>query len=97
MTAEILEDAVNESGHFVKPTQMLPLYRPSSGKWWILQIRGADHIPDYSKTVLEPLKGTMPEPIYATEVLGQWNRTSGRLVYPEFGEDRKSTRLNSSH
>ncbi len=62
-------------------TRVLPLTK--RGDWHVLEIRGARDIPGY-----EPGKvGAGMSPMdFRREILGDWSATSGKQVFPEFGD-----------
>ena len=66
---------------------MPPILRDTPDGWSVLEIRGARDVPDYDPKVIGQ---GMSQGKYRTEVLGDWSATTGRVVYPEFGEIHKA-------
>ena len=61
------------------PGNLLPLRQ--CGSWYVLEIRGAQHVPGYHP---EEIGKGMDAAMYATDILGDWMQTTGKRAYPEF-------------
>lgn len=82
---EIVQGKV-ATGHDSAPktipiTRKLPL--TVRGDWYVLEIRGERDIPGY---VPAEVGRGMPKMAFRREVLGDWTATTGKLVYPEYGD-----------
>jgi hypothetical protein len=79
----IREGKVQSRGHTLPPipkTEYIPIYR--KGDWDILDIDGRDHVPHWRA---ELVGQGMGQQMYQREVLKDWDASTGKLVYPDFG------------
>ncbi|HEU4754344.1 MAG TPA: hypothetical protein VFU47_14635 [Armatimonadota bacterium] len=66
----------------VPKTEQLRLYE-TADQWYVLEIRGERDVPGYDP---KQVGRGLSEQTYRREVLGDWTATTGKVVYPEYGE-----------
>lgn len=65
----------------IPATNVIPLRKTDEG-WFVAEIRGAEHIPEYDPR--EVGRG-LSDSAFKREILGDWSASTGRVVFPEFG------------
>lgn len=80
------EIQTGRGGALVLPaTGRLPLYQ--AGDWAVLEVRGERDIPGYDPAQVG--RGMSPQ-TFRREVLGDWTASTGKLVFPEYGDMHES-------